>query len=77
VNIKGIDVESIKWSQPLGLKQWCAVFGLNYKTQRNTLRRWFRDQTIRNKQVSPRYWRVAVCELPGELVAQALLLDNE
>lgn len=64
---KAAIIEQIKWSQPMGLKKWADVFG----TYSNTMQAWFKNQIVRNKQMSPRIWRVAVKDLPADLVINA------
>ena len=61
-------IEQLKWSQPAGLKIWAEIFGRH----RNTMRKWLDHQTIRNEHMSPRLWRVAIEELPTELVLSVL-----
>jgi hypothetical protein len=72
MKIEGIELDKIIWSQPLNLKKWCLIFDIDYKKSRNTLAQWFKDQTIRNRQVSPRYWRVHIEDLPAEYVTRIL-----
>lgn len=58
------DVNLIKWTRPLSLKQWCVIFGVH----RSTMAAWFKKQVICNEQLSPRRWRVCYGELPAEIV---------
>jgi len=60
-------VEQLRWSQPMKLSDWAAIFHVH----RNTMRKWLDNQIIKNQQISPRMWRVAIEELPSELVLQA------
>ncbi len=72
MKIDGVELDKITWSQPLNLRKWCLVFGVDYRRSRNTVSKWFRDQTIRNQHISPRYWRVHIEDLPAEYVARVL-----
>lgn len=58
-----IDVTEIKWSPPMGLKSLSQIFDVH----RNTMSKWLKDQTICNRQLSPRRWEVALFELPCDL----------
>jgi hypothetical protein len=58
--IHGIDPLKIKWSKPMALKDLAHSFSIH----RNTLREWLTNQTIRNEQLSPRFWRVAIHDFP-------------
>jgi hypothetical protein len=53
----------------MSLRKWCLVFGVDYQKSRNTLSKWFRNQTIHNQHISPRYWRVHIEDSPAEYVA--------
>lgn len=59
-NNKKNDVTKIKWSHPMGLKELSQIF----EVHRNTMASWLKDQTICNRQLSPRRWEVAMFELP-------------
>jgi transposase-like protein len=61
-------VEQLKWSQPMGLCAWAIIFGVH----RNTMRKWLDEQTVKNQRMSPRMWRVAIEELPADLVVRVL-----
>lgn len=54
--------EEVEWTQPDGIKQWARVFGLSDKT----MKKWLDNQVIRNQQLSPRRYRIATHELPGD-----------
>ncbi len=49
-----------QWSAPNGLKEWSKVFDVSV----TTMRRWFRNNNVKNQKVSDRRWKVAVDELP-------------
>jgi hypothetical protein len=49
-----------RWSKPDFPKQWARVF----RVSRNEMVRWLKDGKIRNIQVSPRKYRIAVEDLP-------------
>jgi hypothetical protein len=52
--------EADGWSRPKSPTEWAGEFDVHY----NTMIKWLRDQTVRNRQVSPRRYQIAVCELP-------------
>ena len=54
------NITKIRWSHPMGLKELSQIF----EVHRNTMAKWLKDQTIRNRQLSPRRWEVAMFELP-------------
>ena len=58
-----MDVIKIQWSRPMGIKELAQIFDVH----RNTLSAWLKDQTICNRQLSPRRWEVAMFELPCDL----------
>jgi len=55
---------NVQWSQPMGIEKWAQIF----KVHKNTMSEWFKNNTIENKHVSDRKWRVALHELPADLV---------
>lgn len=65
---KAAIIEQLKWAQPLGLKRLALMFDVHP----NTMRKWLKKQVVRNEQMSPRYWRVAIEDLPADLVINAL-----
>ena len=58
-----IDITKVKWSHPMGLKELSQIFEIH----RNTMSKWLKNQVIRNRQLSPRRWEVAMYELPYDL----------
>jgi hypothetical protein len=50
-----------EWSEPDSPSQWARLFGVHY----NTMIAWLKRQIVRNKQVTPRRYRIAVDELPA------------
>ena len=56
-------VSKVKWSQPMGIKTLSQIF----EVHRNTMSKWLKDQTICNRQLSPRRWTVAIFELPYDM----------
>jgi predicted site-specific integrase-resolvase len=69
MNIDDVNLEGITWSRPLPLTKWADAFGVH----RNTLRKWFRRQAIRNKKVSDRRWRVHIEDMPADHVMKCLV----
>jgi len=61
-------LQELKWSAPVGVKHWARIFDVHP----NTMRKWLRNGVIRNEQLSPRRWRVAMEDLPAELVVNVL-----
>jgi hypothetical protein len=61
-------IAQLKWSQPLGLTKWAKIYGVHP----NTMRAWLKDQVVRNERMSPRFWRIAIEDLPADLVLNAL-----
>ncbi len=62
-NNNKLDVTKEKWSHPMGLQELAQIFDVH----RNTMSAWLKDQTICNRQLSPRRWEVAMFELPYDL----------
>lgn len=62
-----------QWSTPMNLTRSSKVFGRH----RNTMRRWFKEQIIRNKKVSARLYRVDISELPAEVVAKIRAIETQ
>ena len=62
-------IKQLKWSGPESLKKWAEA----YKVHPNTMHRWLKDDVLINQQVSPRRWRIAIEDLPGDLVINALM----
>ena len=58
-----VDVTKEKWSHPMGVKELSQI----YEVHRNTMSKWLTNQTICNRQLSPRRWEVAMYELPYDL----------
>ena len=58
-----IDITKVEWSHPMGLKSLSQIFDVH----RNTMSKWLKNQTVCNRQLSPRRWEVAVFELPYDL----------
>ena len=54
------DISNTQWTHPMGLKELSQIFDIH----RNTMSKWLKKQTIRNRQLSPRKWEVATFELP-------------
>lgn len=63
-----IDVTKVKWSQPMGIKELAKIF----EVHRNTMSNWLKDQTICNRQLSPRRWVIAKYELPYEFTSNEI-----
>ena len=59
------NITKINWSRAMNIKELSAVFNVH----RNTMSKWLKDQTIRNRQLSPRKWEVAIFELPYSLTS--------
>ena len=59
------NLSKMKWSHPMGLKELSQIFDVH----RNTMSKWLKNQTVRNRQLSPRKWEVAVFELPYDLTS--------
>lgn len=57
---KKVNVTKEKWSRPMGQKELSQIFDVH----RNTMSEWLKNQTISNRQLSPRRWEVAIFELP-------------
>lgn len=55
-----VDDDKMQWSQPMGIKELSQIFDVH----RNTMSIWLKNQTICNRQISPRKWEVAMYELP-------------
>ena len=66
------DVSTIKWSHPMGLKNLSQIFDVH----RNTMSKWLKDQTICNRQLSPRRWEIAMFELPYEMTTDNIEIDS-
>ena len=60
-----MDETKIQWSHPMGIKELSQIFDVH----RNTMSVWLKDQTICNRQLSPRRWQVAKFEMPCDLNA--------
>lgn len=58
-----MDVTKVQWSRPMGIKELSQIFDVH----RNTMSVWLKDQTILNRQLSPRRWQVAPFEMPCDL----------
>ena len=54
-----------QWTHPMSLKELSQIFDIH----RNTMSKWLKNQTVRNRQLSPRKWEVAVFELPYDLTS--------
>ena len=54
------NLSKMKWSHPMGLKELSQIF----EVHRNTMSKWLRNQTVCNRQLSPRKWEVALFEFP-------------
>ena len=67
-----IDITKVKWSHPMGLKSLSNIFDVH----RNTMSKWLRDQTICNRQLSPRRWEVAIFELPYDLTSDNIEINS-
>ena len=52
-----------KWSRPKSLKELSQIFDVH----RNTMSKWLENQTVCNRQLSPRKWQVALFELPYDI----------
>jgi hypothetical protein len=52
--------ECSEWSKPKGPQDWARVFGVS----RDTMRKMLQDQTVRNRQLSPRRYCICVDDLP-------------
>ena len=59
------DISKVRWTHPMGLKELSQIFDIH----RNTMSKWLKDQTLRNRQLSPRKWEVAIFELPYDLTS--------
>ena len=57
------NLSKMKWSHPMGLKELSQIFDVH----RNTMSKWLKDQTVCNRQLSPRKWEVALFEMPYDL----------
>ena len=60
-----VDVAKTKWSRPMGIKELSQIFDVH----RNTMSEWLKNQTICNRQLSPRRWQVAMFEMPYDLTS--------
>jgi streptogramin lyase len=67
-----IDITKVKWSHPMGLKSLSHIFDVH----RNTMSKWLKDQTICNRQLSPRRWEVAMFELPYDLTSDNIEINS-
>ena len=67
-----LDVTKIKWSSPMGLKNLSQIFDVH----RNTMSKWLREQTICNRQLSPRRWEIALFELPCEFTDDSNRIES-
>ena len=59
------DISKVQWTHPMGLKEMSQIFEIH----RNTMSKWLKNQTVCNRQLSPRKWEVAVFELPYDLTS--------
>ena len=59
------DISNVRWTHPMGLKEMSQIFDIH----RNTMSKWLKNQTVRNRQLSPRKWEVAIFELPYDLTS--------
>ena len=59
-----IEVSKVRWSHPMGLKELSHIFEIH----RNTMSKWLKNQTVCNRQLSPRKWEIAMYELPYDLI---------
>ena len=50
------DISNVRWTHPMGLKEMSQIFDIH----RNTMSKWLKGQTVRNRQLSPRKWEVAI-----------------
>ena len=64
-------IKQLKWSGPLGLNKWAEM----YDVHPNTMRGWLKNDVLINEQISPRRWRIAIEDLPGDLVINALISE--
>lgn len=55
-----INDNEIRWSCPMSIEELSKIYNIH----RNTMSKWLRGQVICNRQLSPRKWQVATCELP-------------
>ena len=62
---KGNKINSveIKWSSAMSIEKLSKI----YNVHRNTMSKWLKDQTVCNRQLSPRKWEVALFEMPYDL----------
>ena len=67
-----IDVTKVEWSHPMGLKSLSQIFDVH----RNTMSKWLKNQTVCNRQLSPRRWEVAVFELPYDLTIDNIEMNS-
>ena len=67
------DISQVQWSHPMGLKELSQIF----EVHRNTMSKWLKNQTVRNRQLSPRKWEVAVFELPYDLTSDNLEMSSK
>ena len=71
--IKNNDTSKIQWCHPMGLKELSQLFDVH----RNTMSKWLKNQTLCNRQLSPRKWEVAVFELPYSLKVDNLEMNSQ
>ena len=57
-----VNINKVKWTQPMTIKELSQIFDVH----RNTLSKWLKNQVITNRQLSPRRWEVAEFELPKD-----------
>ena len=71
-NTNNVDVTKIQWSHPMGLKDLSQIFDVH----RNTISKWLKNQTICNRQLSPRRWEIAIFELPYEFASDTFEINS-
>ncbi|MBN1972142.1 MAG: hypothetical protein JW787_00775 [Sedimentisphaerales bacterium] len=58
-----INLNNIKWSHPMSIKELSQIFDVH----RNTLSKWLRNQILCNRQISPRRWQIAEDDMPKDV----------
>ena len=64
-------IKQLKWSAPLKVCQLADMYGVHT----NTMHKWPNNDVLKSQQVSPRRWRIAIEDVPGELVINALVSE--
>lgn len=54
------------WTRGLGIKKWAEIFSVS----ESTIRRWFKDNKLKNQKASDRKWKILYKDLPAEVVAR-------